>query len=92
MPKTKKIPLRMCVACRESIEKKNMLRIVKNSAGEVFIDFSGKAAGRGAYICDKSECIAKLKKQKLLNKAFSCDIPLSVYEKIEEEFSVAKQN
>lgn len=90
MPSTKKIPLRMCVACREMKEKKNMLRIVKNSAGEVFIDFSGKAAGRGAYICSSAECVARLKKQKLLNRAFSCDIPSSVYEKIEEEFSGAR--
>lgn len=92
MPTAKKIPLRMCIACRESKEKKSMLRIVKNSAGEVFIDFSGKASGRGAYICDNAECIDKLKKKKLLNKAFSCDIPLSVYEDIEKEFVIAKQN
>jgi len=91
MPSNKKIPLRMCIACRESIEKKNMLRIVKNSAGEVFVDFSGKAAGRGAYICNKAECVAKLKKQKLLNRAFSCEIPIGVYDRIEEEF-LAKQN
>lgn len=92
MPTAKKIPVRMCIACREPIEKKNMLRVVKNSAGEVFVDFSGKASGRGAYICKKAECAAKLKKQKLLNKAFSCDVPAEVYERIEEELSVARQN
>ena len=40
MPKTKKIPLRMCIACRELKEKKAMLRIVKNQEGEIFLDFS----------------------------------------------------
>lgn len=92
MPSVKKIPVRMCIACREPIEKKNMLRIVKNSAGEVFVDFSGKASGRGAYICGKAECVTRLRKQKLLNKAFSCDVPAEVYDRIEEELSLAKQN
>lgn len=52
MPKTKKIPLRQCIACRELKPKKEMLRIVKNKEGAIFLDFSGKAQGRGAYICD----------------------------------------
>ena len=82
----KKLPLRMCIACRELIEKREMLRIVKNSEGKIFIDFSSKAAGRGAYICNKPECIAKLKKQRLLNKVFSCAVEDDVYSAIEEEF------
>ena len=59
MPKQKKIPLRMCVACREGKPKKEMLRIVKNAAGEISLDFSGKVAGRGAYICNSAECAGK---------------------------------
>ena len=57
--KEKKIPMRMCIACHEMKPKKEMLRIVKPKDGEVSIDFTGKAAGRGAYICDNSECIKK---------------------------------
>ena len=56
----------------------------------MFIDFSGKAAGRGAYICNDSACIAKLKKGRLLNKAFSCEVPAEVYTKIEEDFFAKK--
>lgn len=82
----KKIPLRMCIACRELKEKKSMLRIVKNTEGKIFLDFSSKASGRGAYICDNPECIAKLKKQKLLNKVFSCAVESEVYSAIEEEY------
>ena len=67
-----------------------MLRIVKPKEGDVFIDFSGKAAGRGAYICNDPECIRKLKKSRLLNKAFSADIPLAVYDAIEEAFFAKK--
>ena len=76
----------MCIACRELKEKKSMLRIVKNNAGEIFIDFSSKASGRGAYICDNPECIKKLKKQRLLNKVFSSAVDEKVYLAIEEEY------
>lgn len=86
MPKTKKIPLRQCIACRELKEKKEMLRIVKNQEGRIFLDFSGKAAGRGAYICDNAECIKKLNKQRLLNKVFSCTVDDAVYAAVEEEY------
>lgn len=90
MAKQKKIPLRMCIACREEKPKKEMLRIVKNAAGEISIDFSGKLAGRGAYICDRAECIAKLKKYKLLHKTFSCDVSEEVYSRVEEEYLAKK--
>lgn len=86
MPKQKKIPLRTCIACREEKPKKEMLRIVKNAAGEIRLDLSGKLSGRGAYICDNAACFEKLKKFKLLHKAFSCDVPESVYGQIGEEF------
>ncbi len=86
MAKEKKIPQRTCVACREEKPKKDMLRIVKNADGKIFLDFSGKASGRGAYICGAESCIKKLSKQKLLHKTFSADVPEEVYAGIEEEF------
>lgn len=86
MLKTKKIPLRQCIACRELKPKKEMLRIVKNKEGAIFLDFSGKAQGRGAYICDDENCIKKLRKQRLINKVFSCEVDESVYSAIEEEY------
>ena len=67
-----------------------MLRIVKPKEGDVFIDYTGKAAGRGAYICDSPECVKKLKKGRLLNKTFSMQIPDEVYARIEEEFLAGK--
>ncbi len=86
MPAPKKIPLRMCIACREMKPKKEMVRVVRNKEGEIFLDFSGKAAGRGAYLCNNRECVERLKKYKLLHKTFSADIPAEVYSRIEEEF------
>ena len=86
MTKVKKIPLRQCIACRELKPKKEMLRIVKNREGNIFLDFSGKAQGRGAYICNGEDCIKKLKKQRLINKVFSCEADDGVYTAIEEEY------
>lgn len=86
MPKLKKIPLRQCIACRQLKEKKEMLRIVKESEGRVFIDFSSKASGRGAYICDNPDCVKKLKKSRLLDRVFACRVDESVYSAIEEEY------
>ena len=86
MPAPKKIPMRTCIACRTEKSKKEMLRIVRNAAGEIRLDLSGKLPGRGAYICNSEACILRLRKQKLLNKTFSCDVPEEVYQSVEEEF------
>ena len=87
----KKEPLRMCLACRQMKDKKELLRIVKNKDSEIFIDKTGKSNGRGAYICKDKECLAKLKKQKLLNKNFKCNVDEQIYKDIEEEI-VGKSN
>lgn len=77
-----KIPLRMCIACREMKPKTELLRVVRNANGEIDADYSGKAPGRGAYICGAEDCRKKLNSKKLLNKAFSAAVPSEVYEKI----------
>lgn len=74
--------LRMCIACREMKDKRELLRIVKDKEGDIFVDESGKQNGRGAYVCKSKDCIDKLQKQKLLNKTFKTNIDDAVYEKI----------
>lgn len=86
----KKIPMRMCVACKTMKPKKELIRIVKDEE-KIFIDYSGKANGRGAYICNNIECIKKCAKTKALNRAFKCEIPANVYEKLLEDF-IEKNN
>ena len=81
----KKVPMRTCIACRENKPKKELIRIVK-SGEDISLDFTGKKNGRGAYICNDKGCVEKLKKQKLLNRAFSMPVPDQVYDKILEEF------
>ena len=53
--KTKKVPMRMCVGCREMKPKKELIRVVRSPEGEISLDFRGKAPGRGAYLCKDGE-------------------------------------
>ncbi|MBO4251543.1 MAG: YlxR family protein [Clostridia bacterium] len=81
----KKVPMRTCIACRACKPKKELIRIVRSDE-DISLDRTGKKNGRGAYICDDANCIAKLKKGKLLNRAFSCSVSDEIYDKIAEEF------
>ena len=76
--------IRMCIVCRGQSDKKQLLRIVKNKDGESFVDVTGKANGRGAYVCKDRACYEKLCKQKSLNRAFKCNVSDEVYKKIGE--------
>ena len=82
----KKPPVRMCIACKNAYEKKQMLRIVKDKDGNISLDFTGKKAGRGAYICDSATCIEKCVKNRLLNKNFAQEIAPEVYDAIKEQY------
>ncbi len=75
---------RMCICCRQMKDKRELLRVVKNKEGEIFVDSTGKKNGRGAYVCKDIECLKKLKKNKVLNKAFKCNVQDEIYSKIEE--------
>lgn len=85
MPKQKKIPMRTCIACREMKPKSEMTRVVKNADGEIRMDATGKAPGRGAYICRNEECLKKLRTKKLLNRAFLTDVAADVYQRVGED-------
>ncbi len=78
---------RMCIACRQMFDKKDLTRVVKNKEGQIFVDSSGKANGRGAYVCTNQSCLEKLKKQKILNKAFKCMVEEKIYKQLEEEIA-----
>ncbi len=79
----KKVVLRKCVATFEQLEKKELLRVVKNKEGQVFVDLTGRANGRGAYLKKSKEALEIAKKKKSLARALECDIPESVYQEIE---------
>ena len=66
--KPKKIPMRMCVGCREMKEKSGLIRIVRTPEGEAVLDPTGKKSGRGAYVCRQAECLRKAIRQKQLER------------------------
>ena len=72
--------LRMCIACRGLFDKKDLQRIVRTPEGDVLFDPTGKAAGRGAYLCSDPECLKKLVKNRLLNKSFKTQVSQEAYD------------
>ena len=80
----KKIPERMCVITREKYPKKDLIRVVKNKEGEVFVDTTGKADGRGAYLKRDIEVIEKAEKTKGLERILEINIPDTIYEELKE--------
>lgn len=80
--KVRKIPMRSCVVTHEKLEKRDLIRVVKNKDGEVFVDESGKANGRGAYLKKSIDVIEKAKKNKILDKILDVTIKEEVYDEL----------
>ncbi len=86
----KKIPQRQCMGCRERKEKRQMIRVVRTTEGDVRLDFSGKLNGRGAYICPNPECLQKARKSKALDRSLEVPIPEEVYERLTAEMEASR--
>ena len=71
----KKVPMRMCVACREMKPKKELIRVVRTPEGEIVADETGRRNGRGAYLCRAEACFNKAVKTRALERAL--EQPLS---------------
>ena len=82
--KKRRIPLRTCVVTREQFPKNELLRVVRDNNGNVTVDETGKANGRGAYLKKDIEVLEKAKKTKVLEKHLECEIEENVYDKIKE--------
>ena len=78
----KKIPLRKCVATNEKLPKNELVRVVKNNEGKVFIDLTGKANGRGAYLKKSNEAIDIAFKKNSLGRALECTIDQEIYDEL----------
>ena len=81
----KKIPQRQCMGCRERKNKRDMIRVVRQTDGTVSLDFSGKLNGRGAYVCPDPECLKKCRKTRSLDRCLEVTIPEEVYERLTRE-------
>ena len=82
----KKIPMRMCVACRTMRPKKELVRIVRTPEGEVLADTTGRMNGRGAYVCRDTECLKKAIKIRALERALEVKVEESLYDALKEAF------
>lgn len=82
--KTRKIPMRKCVACQEMKAKKELTRIVRTPEGDVAVDLSGKKSGRGAYLCHEASCIESAQKKKVLESHLKTKIPAEVFEQLQK--------
>lgn len=78
----KKMPQRSCIGCNLKKDKKELIRIVKNKEGQIQVDPTGKAAGRGAYLCNSVDCLEMAKKTKRLEKALETTIDEEIYEEL----------
>jgi len=86
--KTRKIPLRSCSGCGEQKSKKELVRVVRAPDGAVSLDITGKKSGRGAYICPDAECLKKARKTRKIERSLSCQIPVEIYEQMEQEIKI----
>ena len=81
----RKVPLRKCIGCNTSKDKRELIRVVRNAEGEISIDTTGKKPGRGAYICNDINCLKLARKGKKLDKAFDVAISDEIYARLEQE-------
>ena len=85
MSMAKKVPMRMCVACRTMKPKRELMRVVRPPEGEeakpaLLLDATGKANGRGAYLCADAACVERAQKTRALERALGCPVEASFYD------------
>lgn len=83
--KQKKVPQRMCTGCMEMKPKKELIRVVRGTEGDISVDITGKKNGRGAYVCRNIECLEKAFKAKRLQKNLEAQISEEIYERLRDE-------
>ena len=78
----KKIPMRSCVVTNEKLPKKELIRVVRTPEGNIVIDETGKANGRGAYLKKDVEVFKKAQASKILNRKLEVEVPDSIFEEL----------
>ena len=79
--------MRMCNGCGEMVAKNQLIRIVRDSEGELSLDLTGKKNGRGAYLCRNAECLKKARKNHRIDRSLQIQIPDEIYDRLEKEFA-----
>src|SRR5699024_6906939 len=82
MVRKRKIPQRKCLITKEMKPKKELIRIVRNKEGEVFVDLSGKKNGRGAYLSNDQKVIEQVEQSNELSKQINANMDPSHYNEV----------
>ena len=90
--KVRRVPERRCTGCGESFPKKDLIRVVRSPEGEISIDYTGKKSGRGAYICPKSACFKKARKQGRIAKSLDVAVSDELYDALEREIAISESS
>lgn len=85
--KKRKIPMRKCLGCGENKSKKDLIRIVKTTEGEIVVDTTGKVNGRGAYICNDPNCLKNAFESKSISKSLKGEVTEEIYTKLQEKIN-----
>lgn len=80
----KKVPLRQCIGCGEMKPKKELVRVIKTPEGEIVVDVTGKQNGRGAYVCQTSQCLEKAEKSRAIERTLKMPVPKEIYESLQK--------
>jgi len=88
----KKIPLRQCLGCREHKPKTDLIRVVKSPEGEVTLDMTGKKPGRGAYICNDTNCFKRIIKSNAFSRAFKTRISEEIITELQKQLDNKENN
>ena len=86
MTKPRKVSNRTCIACRCADEKRWFVRIVRTPDGHVEVDPTGKANGRGAYLCAKPECFDVARQRRRLDTALKVNLRDDDYDRLRRDF------
>ena len=86
MTKPRKVSNRTCVACRCADEKRWFIRFVRTPDGHVIVDPTGKANGRGAYLCAKPECFETARQRRRLDAALKVTLQDDDYARLRRDF------
>ena len=81
----KQIPLRQCTGCREMKPKNELVRVIRTPENDICLDKTGRVNGRGAYICQNTECLKRAIKTKGIERALKVNIPEEIYDAIGKE-------
>ena len=80
----KKIPVRTCAGCGAKRDKSELIRIVRTPEGEVLPDVSGRANGRGVYLCRDVKCLQAARKKKALSRGLEAAVSEEVFGQLEK--------